>query len=466
MTWKKIDDAQALPDMPYSSFLANGLTGNANSYNEALTRGGSIALNATNAVVWSSYYTPQGFMFTVNVGQSVTAIDFRLSYGTVTNHVDADGFQGYVYLQHLGGDEFVRRGLPPSGPVLDITLPLLTACSGPQAFSLTFQSSKLDSKGTVKVVGGLHQLIYLQENNPVSYQVVTGEKHELIDISQVPSPGPSQADALSEYQINYVSVSTVAGADGNAIISPMLENDPSRLNAYIENKQYTAEVYELGALGLTGIAYNVTTAGGGNAPAQYSHNTAGPLASVINIQNTSRVHFQPDLCNSLSQSYSFGTVIAGLGVFSSAPTTPQTTSFSFVLNAAVLEKTLSVTFQYFGLKNSGIIKKMKLSLLDQAGALIATNEQDLDIDINRTALSVIGITARNWKESLAVPAWGMRDSMSVDEMLTGFNCTMNVPNLTLAANTVYTVKLELMYVLNCIYMYNVYARITPPLSAG
>ena len=133
MAWKKIDDDQAQADMPYSAFLANGLTTNANSYNNDMTRGGGIAWNATDPVTWSSFWNPQGVMFTVNVGQAVLQIDFRITYATLTASVDADGFQGIVFLQNMTSGELVRVGLlPTNGAVsyLDISLPLNAATTG------------------------------------------------------------------------------------------------------------------------------------------------------------------------------------------------------------------------------------------------------------------------------------------------------------------------------------------------
>jgi hypothetical protein len=462
MAWKKIDDAQALPDMPYSSFLANGLTTNANSYNDDMTRGGGIAWNATEAVTWSSYAVAQGFMFTVNVGQAVREIEFRITYATLTASADADGFQGQLVLQHMGGSEFVTVGLLPSAATpafLDITLPFNTAFTGPQAFSLTFQSSKLEDLGTVNVSGGVENIIYLDGN---TYPITAGEKHELLDLTGVPAPSVGEASTWNEYQINYMSTNAPNPPDGYASVYPSLVRNPPRLPSYYQYVQnHIATVYELGAITLLGIAYNCTATNPSNTPSQLSHQTAAPLAGLIGNQNIARYDFQPDLCNGVSQRYALGAVIA------SATTSPVraavSTGFSFVSNTIVDYLTLSVSMRYFGLIR-GSNPSIVLSLEDEAGTLI--EQVDTPIFILRTTAptSVVGITARGWYDPTAVAAWGMRDSMSQSEMMSGQTISITVPDLYLTPGDVYTVSLDMNPDNTAIYVYNLYARLIPPIG--
>ena len=459
MAWKKIDDAQALPDMPYSSFLANGLTTNANSYNEDMTRGGGIAWNATEAVTWSSYWEPRGFSFTLNVGQAVKQVDFRVTYTTLTSSVDADGFQGYVTIFRWLGREFVTVGLPPAASpsfsFLDISLPLNAAATGPQNFFLTFQSSKLADLGTVNVSGGVQNQIFLDSN---TYAITQGEKHEILDLTGVPAPSAGEANTLNLYQINYISTAAPNPPDGYASVYPSLVSNPPRLPSYYEYVQsHVATVYELGAMTLLGIAFNSIAANPGTAAPQLSHATAGPLSAVIRNQNDARYLFQPDLCNGVSQRYAFGAVIA------SATTSPVRaavkTGFSFVSNTIVDYLTLSVTLSYFGLIR-GSNPTLSLTLKDETGTLVKP-QVDTPISIYRdaTPMSVIGITARGWYDPTAVAAWGMRDSMAQSEMMSGQTVAINVPELYLQANTVYTVELSVTPDNTAIYVYNLYARL-------
>ena len=466
MAWKKIDDDQAIADMPYSSFLANGLTVNANSYNDELTRGGGIAWNAHDKVTWSSYHAAQGVMFTVNIGQQVKDIEFRVTYGTITGSVDANGFQGIVTIQHMGSGEFVNVGLvPTTGAVsyFDATLSLMNPTSGPQAFSLTFKSAILDSKGLVDVQGGVENSIYLdQRGGGSAYTITQGEKHELLSLSEpghtvVSTSASTQSE--TQYQINYIHTGDPHPPDAIASVYPSVTSNPPRLNpSYNSNKIGAGTVFELGAITLYGIAYNVKSANTNNAPPQLSHNSAVPLAQVINIQNTARTQFQPDLCNGVSQRYALGAVVAATSTFPAAASVD--TGFSFVCNATADYLTLSVTMRVFVL-NAGVAQKMSLALIDDAGNPVVT-KQDVFVVGNNSRLpqSVAGITARGWYDPTAVAAWGMRDSMTQAEMMEAGTVTFSLPNLYLQAGNVFTVKLQAEPTNTAFYVFNLYARLT------
>jgi hypothetical protein len=465
MAWKKIDDDQALADMPYSSFLANGLTTNANSYNEDLRRGGGIAWNATEAVTWSSYAVAQGVMFTANVGQAIKQVDFRVTYATLTASAGAGGFQGYVTIQHMGGSEFVQVGLLPTNGAFsyfDVSIPFNAAVTGPQAFSLTFKSLKLADKGSVYVRGGNENLVYLDATED-GYFISQGEKHELLDMTDVGAPSPGEASTLNEYQINFISTAAPNPPTGYASVYPSLVSNPPRLNTYYDVSKFgNGRVYELGAMTLLGIAFDAVSANVGTAPPQLSHNTAAPLSPVIGIQNDTLIVCQPDLCNGVSQRYALGAVIA------SATTSPVraavNTGFSFVSNTDVEGLTLSVTFRYFGLDDAPN-PILSLMLFNQAGGLVVPKvDTPLPLSRNTTPTSVIGITARGWYDPTAVAAWGMRDSMSSSEMMSSQTLTIIVSGLFLNLNDVYTVQLELSPNSAAIYVFNLYARLISPLG--
>jgi hypothetical protein len=247
--------------------------------------------------------------------------------------------------------------------------------------------------------------------------------------------------------------------DGYASVYPQLISNPPRLVAnYDAPKDSEAHVFELGAMTLYGIAFNSVDANPGTAPPQLSHNTAAPLDAVIRNQNDALLAFQPDLCNGVSQRYSFGAVIA------SASTSPVNaavnTGFSFVSNTVVDNLTLSVTLLYFGLI-SGTNTKLVFSLKDDAGALVTpTIETPITVSRTTDAQAVIGMTARGWYDPTAVAAWGMRDSMGVFEFAASTSVAINTPALSLLPNKVYTVELSVTPENTAIYVFNLYARLT------
>ncbi len=471
MAWKKIDDLQTQPDMPYSAFLANGLTVNANNYNEQLTRGGGIAWNAHDKVTWSSYFAPQGLMFTVNVGQQVTQLDFRVKYATISASADADGFQGSAFVTHLGSGEYVQVGvLPTTGAesYFDVSMPLNTVASGPQAFSLTFQSSKLANKGNVDIQGGVENTIYLETHGGGgAYTITAGEKHELLSLAEtgavVNTTGPSTQDT-QYYQINYVNTTGPHPPDAYASVYPSVTSNPPRLSPTYNNSKVnpTGTVFELGAFTLYSIAYNVVSANPGSAPPQYAHNTAGALAQVINIQNTATRQFQPDLSNGVSQRYALGAVIAGAVTIPTAKAA-QKLSFSFSSGAASVESELCITFSAFTLYQTAN-QEIQLDLYDKLGTVLHTMKQTVYAPSDRTQQSVIGITARGWYDPTAVAAWGMRDSMPDQEMLAGTPQTFVIPSQTYYANLPYTIELSVVGNVTAFYLYNLYARFI--VSAG
>lgn len=470
MAWKKIDDAQTQPDMPYSAFLATGLSTNANNYNAQLTRGGGIAWNAHDKVTWASYWTPQGVMFTVNVGQQVTQIDFRVKYATITGSVDAAGFQGSAFVTHIGSGEFVEVGvLPTTGAqsYFDVSMPLMSPASGPQAFSLTFRSSKLDSKGLVDVHGGVENTIYLENRGGMgAYTITQGEKFELLSLAEVghvvQTSGPSTQDT-QYYQINYIATSGPTPPDGYASVSPSVTSNPVRLNpSYNNNKIGAGTVFELGAFTLYSIAYNVVLANPGSAPLQYAHNSATALPQVINIQNTANRQLQMDLCNSVSQRYALGAVVAG-AVTIPAAQPAQNLSFTFCPGAAVITSEVCVTFSAFTLYQTSN-QEIQLDLYDQGGTLLHTMKQNVFAPSDRTQQCVAGITARGWYDPTSAAKWGMRDSMPDSEMLLGSPQTFIIPSRTYSRDLPYTVKFSVVGNVTAFYVYNLYARFI--VSAG
>lgn len=467
MAWKKIDDAQTQLDMPYSAFLANGLTTNVNSYNEQLTRGGGIAWNAKYIVTWASYWTPQGVMFTVDVGQQVTQLNFRVKYGTITGSFDASGFQGSAFVTHLGSGEFVEVGVVPTSGAesfFDLAMPLNTAASGPQAFSLTFQSFQLDNLGLVDVLGGDQNVIWFDyRGGPNAYALTTGEKFELLslaEIGQVVDSISGDTQNTQYYQINYLQTQSIPGLpDANATVSPSLTANPPRLRNIYDGAQKmgAGTVFELGAFTLYSIAYNVVSANPGSAPPQYAHNSASALAQVINLENLALRQFQMDLCNSVSQRFALGAVIAS-AVTSPTPQAAQTLTFSFSCGDVDVTSEMAVTFFAIGLWSNSHTQ-ITLKLLDRAGVSQYSKNQSVNAPQGRTLQCVAGITARGWYDSAAGQNWGMRDSMPDSEMLAGSPQTFIIPSLLYKDLEPYTIELSVGGTTqSAFYIYNLYSR--------
>ena len=471
MAWKKIDDFQTQTEMPYSAFLANGLTTNANSYNQELTRGGGIAWNAHDKVTWASYFTPQGLMFTVDVGQQVLQLDFRVKYATVSASADAAGFQGSAFVTHLGSGEFVQVGVLPtngSQSYFDVSMPLTTAATGPQAFSLTFRSSKLANKGNVDIQGGVENTIYLESHGGGgAYTITAGEKFELLSLAEtgavVNTTGPSTQDT-QYYQINYVNTTGPHPPDAYASVVPSVTSNPPRLSPTYNNYKTnpTGTVFELGAFTLYSIAYNVVSANPGSAPPQYAHNSTTALSQVINIENTALRHFQMDLCNSVSQRFALGAVVAGAVTIPTAKPA-QKLSFSFSCGAAHVESELCVTFSAFTLYQTSN-QEIQLDLYSHTGTLLHTFKQTVFAPSDRTQQCVAGITARGWYDLSSAAKWGMRDSMPDQEMLSGTPQTFIIPSQFYQRNVPYTIELSVVGNVTAFYVYNLYARFI--VSAG
>jgi len=422
-------------------------------------------------VTWASYFAPQGLMFTVDVGQQVLQLDFRVTYATVTGSADADGFQGSAFVTHLGSGEFVQVGVLPttgSQSYFDVSMPLTTAATGPQAFSLTFRSSKLANKGLVDIQGGVENTIYLESHGGGgSYAITAGEKFELLSLAEtgavVNTTGPSTQDT-QYYQINYVNTTGPHPPDAYASVVPSVTSNPPRLSPSYDNSKVnpTGTVFELGAFTLYSIAYNVVSANPGSAPPQYAHNSTTALSQVINIENTALRHFQMDLCNSVSQRFALGAVVAGAVTVPTAQAA-QKLSFSFSCGAADVESELCVTFSAFTLYQTSS-QEIRLDLYDRNGTTVYFKKQTVFAPSDRTQQCVAGITARGWYDLSSAAKWGMRDSMPDSEMLAGTPQTFVIPSQYYQRNFPYTIELSVVGNVTAFYLYNLYARFV--VSAG
>jgi hypothetical protein len=346
-------------------------------------------------------------------------------------------------------------------------MPLSTAASGPQAFSLTFRSSKLESKGLVDVQGGVENTIYLdQRGGGGAYTITQGEKFELLSLAEtghvVDATGPSTQDQ-QYYQINYLSTAGPNPPDGYASVVPSVTSNPPRLSpTYNSTKIGAGTVFELGAFTLYSIAYNVVAANPGSAPPQYAHNTTTALSQVINIENTALRHFQMDLSNGVSQRFALGAVVAGAVTIPTAQAA-QKLSFSFSAGAEGVTSELCVTFSAFTLYQTSN-QEISLDLYDKDGNAVYFKKQTVYAPSDRTQQAVAGITARGWYDLSSAAKWGMRDSMPDSEMLAGTPQTFVIPSQYYQRNLPYTIELSVVGGTTAFYVYNLYARFI--VSAG
>ena len=224
--------------------------------------------------------------------------------------------------------------------------------------------------------------------------------------------------------------------------------------------QGQGEVFELGAMTLLSIAYTALSANTGTAPPQLSHNTAAPLAQVIQIQNDALFSFQPDLCNGLSQRFSLNTVLAGTRT--SPSTAAVNATFAFSSFAPRTGVTLRVSFRGVLLTTAArlVTPNITVTLLDNANtAVVAAQTLNFLGAIINNSGPAVGSTARGYYSPDAIANWGMRDSMLESELSDGNTMAFSFENLTIAPAEVYTVKIAASN--NAVvYLYNMYGRFT------
>jgi hypothetical protein len=170
-----------------------------------------------------------------------------------------------------------------------------------------------------------------------------------------------------------------------------------------------------------------------------------------------------DLCNGVSQRFALGAVVAGAVTIPTAKP-PQKLSFSFSCGAASVESELCVTFSAFTLSPPYSNQKIRLNLYSQTGTLLHTFQQTVLAPSDRTQQAVAGITARGWYDLSSAAAWGMRDSMPDQEMLSGTPQTFIIPSRFYDRDSPFTIELSVVGGATAFYLYNLYARFI--VSAG
>jgi hypothetical protein len=443
MAWKKIDDYSAARDMPWSSFLADGLARNINSYPTELRRGGCITYRADQLPTWASYSDPQGTVIVVQCGQNATQVKFTVGYNTVTGNGPITGTLTATHLTtQVATVVDVTPSVYPALGTVDVTVNLQAGrVSGPQAFLIAFQSKVLENLGTVDIYGGTQNELYLHHRNVSAYTVTTGKKYEVIDVSTSNNGVMDAAEGRKLYQIGYVNTAVHPGnAEGTAMIWPELETVPQAVVNYYDNgKGHYGTVYELGALNLYFIQYEVTSASDGNQIRRLSHDLAYSPQSMNNAFNIAQGDFRPEVANVCSQENRLGRLLTTGGQV----TAPFCVQYDFT-------GTVNVSFHCIRIgTNRGNID-FTLALLDDTGTVVATTTaSDLNVGRMRYA-STYTADANQFRALAGITSspleWGMIDSIPLVDALKGTPVRLALDPyaftaVTAAPSGVYTLRL-------------------------
>jgi len=457
MTWKKIDDAQAVPDFTYSAYLADGLTRNINDYNYLLRQGGCISFSETDPVTWASFGFPIGTAFTVNVGSRARSISFNIRYRTETNHVDAKGRCGWIEIRHLTTNYFIWTELTPSTSPAFVTIdmPFASELSGSQTFWIGFVSAILDDLGTVDVQGGEQNQVYLDHHSGAgAYTISNGRKFEMLDLTGYSALNTVAPAALRKYQIARIDTPAHVQADGLATIAPFLDDSPPIMTPfYTATKIGSGQVYELGAFTPYSIAYHVEEAYSGGAYPQLAHNSAMPLSSFQQSMSNAIFDFRADVARTYADDNRLGAVIE--------PSEVYTSVFSF---EAAVDGNLNVSFRCARVPKAPFVRLSMTAELYEDTALIATYTRD-----NLPVVYLSG-QGRMYDGSFVATSgiltdakdWGLADAMPFNQVagLAAIAFSMNrIPFRLLTGTQVYRLRLTF----TCpIYITDFYANVTRP----
>lgn len=442
MAWKKIDDYCAGKNMPWSSFLADGLARNINSYPVELSRSSCLTWRGDAAPTWASYADPQGVVIVVQCGQNATRVKFTVGYQTLTSH---GPIQGTLTARHITTQSQASVDVTAAtiATTVDVTVNLLGGrVSGPQAFWVAFQSKILESKGEVYLYGGLLNELYLHHVNTSPYTLTTGKKYEVIDI--VGSAGNhvmSPAEGRRYYQIGYVNTGIYPfPAEATAMIWPELETVPQILTQYGDNKNGTrGDVYELGAMMLYFIDYEVTQSSEGNQIRRLVHDLSYSVQSMNSAFNIAQVDFRPEIANVCSQEDRLGRMLTTGGSI----TAPFCVQYDFT-------GTVNVSFHAIRTGTNLPNINFVLELLDDTGAVLAS-QTATDVHVGRMRYASTYTEDSNQFRAMAgINAspleWGMIDSIPLVDVLKGTPVRLSLPpfafaKTTVAPTNVYTLRI-------------------------
>lgn len=437
--WKKIDDTCAATDKPWSSFLADGLATNINAYPIELRRSSCLSFRNDLPPTWASYSDPQGVVVVVQCGQNATQVKFTVGYKTLTS---SGPIQGTITARHITTQVQTVVDVLPSAAVLttvEVTLNLQASrVSGPQAFWIGFQSKILEDKGTVELYGGSQNDLYLHTDVGAAtpYVITQGKKYEVIDITVSNNGVMDIAEGRTKYQMCWVNTSIfpIGDSEATAVVWPELETVPGALVNYYDNvKGHIGQVFELGAIELIYINYEVTESTGGSQIRRLSHDIAYSPQSMNNAFDMTQIDFRPEVANVCTEE-------ARLGAYSIAKA-------SFLVQYD-LDATLNVSFHCIRLSTLRGNIDFTLEVLDETGA-VQHSVTVGGVNVARlryaSTYTADGNQFRALAGVMASPSeWGMIDSIPLVDCLKGTPVRLSLPvtlnDITVSGNSVYTMR--------------------------
>ena len=439
MAWKKIDDYNSgdtgTPFQPYSSFVAQGLTTNARSYPEELTRGGCLSWRLDKPVKWASYGTPAGTIFWANVGANAKRATFRVMYRTDNGKESEYDRIGTFTIRHVDSGKSTTVDVPAAaaGGYVDIVFSwYVGGGNGFQAFWIGFQSDIVDDLGTVNVHYIANNQMGLSKTGVGAghYALTTGEKFVFIKIDEASASFQRIEHNVDGWQVGYIDASAGLTPDAIASVFPGDTYYPLGVGVEDTTKNSTGLVYELGAPKLYSISYDVETADPYTPPDQLSHYHALSLSSVNSAQSSAIPTFRPELANVACDPYHFGRIVT-------AAPDALTATFGFQYD---VEGVVRVAFTVFPLQsasdNAGITT-LSFDLLDYTGASIIGGPQWQNFFWTRYTSASTWSTTSTQTRALAgvltgANEWGLRDALPLDDILKGNKVVWEFPSASFA----------------------------------
>jgi len=403
MVWKKIDDycgSVYIAEQPYSSFVAQGLTTNANAYPESLTRSATVPFDLISPLKWSAYGEPLGFIVYVNCGLNAQSVKFTLAYKSATANQVGGSF-GEITVIQLSTNSTrvpVPLGASTGGTTKEFTMAIEPVASGFQAFWIGFQSKVLVSKGTIDVLGAINNQFLLSElGGGGGYQLVQGEKAEVLEITNA---------SIGTYGTTYYQIGLVDGIiagppdQGIATVFPYVITEPPVTPAFNGQKQADGEVFELGQLQPISLTYQIVDTTPLNCPDQFSHYNSNSLTAVNNAQGTAIKLLRTEIANTCSSPYRAGVIVQ-----SSAPA-----YFTFAVETT-FDAEVEVVFYAMRLADES--PAFTFAILNKTGAVLATATQTTGLSrvINSTGYGYPPLSMRAYAQASNTVGneWGMRD---------------------------------------------------------
>jgi hypothetical protein len=446
MAWKKIDDycGSVYTELqPYSAFVAQGLTTNASSYPTELFRGSSRPFRSgATAPKFAAYGESSGTVVWVNCGINATAVSFKILYASATEH-EVEGRMGRWNVFHIASNQGLTVDAPAgtAGVVVTVDWTVNTnPLSGYQAFFVGFQSQVLDDLGEVEVTYVNANNVGLQPYGESGYVLTTGEKWEVLILNPASAVLQDVRFNSTAWQIGWMTYYGDAGAiavvwPGDVVYPDMSSNNPS-------DKFMNGNIYELGAVSLVSIGYEVTEARPTSLVAQLNHYDAISLTGVNSAQSTAIEQTYPEISGGVCEPYHLGRFL---------DTVPDAITATFAVQASMTAQVEFVmSAVYVARTGTGTDRtSLTLDVLDKDGVsvLAAPVSQDFTMRRYSSPPRAYGDTYsfRALMGILGVPnQWGFRDAVPVSDISKGSTLSIATPPIEFESvddEAVYTLKI-------------------------